>query len=287
MLQYRRRCCIDREDVYGQTWGWNIAGGSLAVTCRRRFLPCRGDVAPWWTSQGEAPGLVGGGTTVAGGNCNMRHHRRQQLGRVGERHCQGTYITQGEFRNVDKSVLLMIITYQIGHLVQCWTRNTWEWPEPYKTDKGHKFDCVILSLRLCFQKVSYVTCHIERGNNLEGGCGRHCRRVKLWDKIVGDLVGGNSNVRCHKRQWQGMKSWELLQEEMSTWDNTGGNSVGQKNGRHCWGKWQLETLQGGNGMGQNCGKHCKGKLQHETLQGATAWGKKVADVEEKWWCETS
>ncbi len=40
------------------------------------------------------------------------------------------------FKVVDQSDLLMSQTKQIWLLVQCWTRSTWEWPEPYNIDQG-------------------------------------------------------------------------------------------------------------------------------------------------------
>ncbi len=48
----------------------------------------------------------------------------------------GKFHMWSEFKLVDQPVLLTSLMNQIWHLAQWWTGNTWEWPEPYNTDKG-------------------------------------------------------------------------------------------------------------------------------------------------------
>ncbi len=47
------------------------------------------------------------------------------------------------------------LTNQIWHLVQWFIGNTWQWPEPYNTDKGQIWLFEIFDERLSLWKVSY------------------------------------------------------------------------------------------------------------------------------------
>ncbi len=50
----------------------------------------------------------------------------------------------GEYKLVDQSVLLTILTHQSWQLVQWWTGNSWEWPKTCNTVTKVNFDCLKL-----------------------------------------------------------------------------------------------------------------------------------------------